>query len=71
MIIRKEAENKCFHVLVRGIVIDEGYLLAVKGKGQPYTFLVGGHLEFNENLQQALQREIQEELGYYAALVAM
>jgi len=55
--------NKIFHVLARGIIIDDGYILAAKLKNGNNTFLPGGHLEFNENLKQALERELFEEIG--------
>jgi len=55
--------NKIFHVLARGIIIDDGYILVAKLKNGNNTFLPGGHLEFNENLKQALERELFEEIG--------
>ena len=55
--------NKIFHVLARGIIIDDGYILVAKLKNGNNMFLPGGHLEFNENLKQALERELFEEIG--------
>ena len=52
-----------FHYLVRAVVIDEGALLVAKAKDESNTFLPGGHVEFGENAQIALSREIKEELG--------
>ena len=55
--------NRIFHVLARSIIIDDGYILVAKLKNGNNTFLPGGHLEFNENLKQALERELFEEIG--------
>ena len=44
-------------------IIDDGYILVAKLKNGNNTFLPGGHLEFNENLKQALERELFEEIG--------
>ncbi|MDR2942393.1 MAG: NUDIX domain-containing protein [Treponema sp.] len=52
-----------FHILARGIIIDSDYILVAKAKNADNTFLPGGHLEFNENLKKALEREISEEMG--------
>ena len=56
-------ENNYFHILARGIIFDKDYILVVKAKNADNTFLPGGHLGFNENLKQALNREIMEEIG--------
>jgi 8-oxo-dGTP pyrophosphatase MutT (NUDIX family) len=56
-------ENRYFHILARGIIIDGDYILVAKAKGTSNTFLPGGHLEFNENLKKTLTREIMEEIG--------
>jgi 8-oxo-dGTP pyrophosphatase MutT (NUDIX family) len=56
-------ENKYFHILARGVMIDGDYILVAKAKNAHNTFLPGGHLEFNENLKRALAREIMEEMG--------
>jgi ADP-ribose pyrophosphatase YjhB (NUDIX family) len=56
-------ENKCFHVLVRGIIMDKEHILVAKAKNSDNTFLPGGHLEFNENLRKSLAREMMEEMG--------
>jgi 8-oxo-dGTP pyrophosphatase MutT (NUDIX family) len=65
MIIKTEenGKNNVFHILARGIVIDGDYILVAKLKNGNNTFLPGGHLEYNENLKKALEREIFEEIG--------
>jgi 8-oxo-dGTP pyrophosphatase MutT (NUDIX family) len=61
--INNNGINNIFHTLARGIVIDGDYILVAKLKNGNNTFLPGGHLEFKENLKQALEREIYEEIG--------
>ena len=51
-----------------GVFIHEGKILASKGHdshGDPFNFyrLVGGTIEFGETAEQAIHREILEELG--------
>jgi ADP-ribose pyrophosphatase YjhB (NUDIX family) len=60
---RDDTENSYFHILARGIIIDNDYILVAKAKNANNTFLPGGHLEFNENLKKTLAREIKEEMG--------
>ena len=55
--------NKIFHILARGIIIDNDSILVARLKNGNSTFLPGGHLEFNENLKQTLERELFEEIG--------
>jgi 8-oxo-dGTP diphosphatase len=52
-----------FHYLVRGIHIADDSVLLAKEIGSANTFLPGGHIEFGEKAETALQREILEELG--------
>ena len=51
-------------IIVRGVLIKDGYLLVCRPVGKAYCYLPGGHVEFFETAQEALQREWQEELNY-------
>ena len=56
--------NKEFVVRVRGIIIHEGKLLAVKDPHDTsFCALPGGHLEWEEDIKECLSREMVEELG--------
>lgn len=51
-----------FEVCSRAIVIYKDKLLVCKNKAKNYYFFPGGHIEFGEKAEQALKRELKEEL---------
>ena len=54
------------HIGVYGLIIKEGKILLIKKKGGPYDGkldLPGGTIEFNEDIEEALIRELKEEVG--------
>jgi 8-oxo-dGTP diphosphatase len=55
--------EKTIEILTRGVCIKDGYLLVCQGKGAANTYLPGGHVEWQEQADVALKREIREELG--------
>ncbi len=55
--------TKPITVGVRVILVDNGNVLLVKHTYQEYWYLPGGGVKKGERLDQAIQREMQEELG--------
>lgn len=53
--------EKPINVLGRLVVIEEGKLLVVKKSD--WTFLPGGHVEYNEGVKATIRRECLEEFG--------
>lgn len=52
-------------IRVAGIIIEEGKILTTRMEknGKSYYVLPGGRVEQDENIEQALKREIKEETG--------
>ena len=51
---------------VDGVIIEKGKVLMVKQAHFPfigYWVLPGGHVEYRETVEQAIKREMKEELG--------
>ena len=58
--------KKIKHVGVYGLIIKENKILLIKKNGGPYDGkydLPGGTIEFNESIEDALVRELKEEVG--------
>lgn len=49
-------------ILVRALIIRDRKILVCQTVGKDYFFLPGGHVEFGESMQEALRRELVEEL---------
>ncbi len=57
--------NKILNVVVAGIQKNDEWLLIKRKRGdyQKKWALVGGKMEFNEEIEEAIKREIEEETG--------
>ena len=50
-------------LLARAVIKHEDKILLAHRKGESNTFLPGGHIEAGEYAEDALKRELKEELG--------
>ena len=50
-------------IIARGVCVKDGKILLCFGRKSGIAYLPGGHIDFGENGQQALEREIEEEMG--------
>lgn len=55
--------HKEFELIVRALIVRDRKILVCQTVGKDYFFLPGGHIEFSENMKDALSRELNEELG--------
>lgn len=58
------------HVLSRGVITDQGYILLCKTLDLPisFYFLPGGHVEHGESVETSLLRELIEETGAHCKI---
>lgn len=52
-----------FNYRVAGLLVHNNRLLIMQDKGQPYYYVPGGRIKMNERSEDAIKREIKEELG--------
>ena len=50
-------------VTVRAVMVHRNKILFARARGEDYYFLPGGHVEFGELLEAALERELREEVN--------
>ncbi len=55
--------KKEIELLVRALIKNRNKVLLCKNLEKGHYFLPGGHIEFDENVQDALKREFYEETG--------
>jgi len=59
---------KKIEFIVRGVCVKNGQILLCKNKDKNYSYLPGGHIERRERAEDALVRELKEELGVTASV---
>lgn len=62
-------ESGKFNYRVCAVVISDGRILAMHDGKAPYYYLPGGRVRMGETAEQALVREIREEMGVTAGIV--
>ena len=68
MDISFKMENEKFNYRVCAIMISDNRLLAMKDERSPYYYLPGGRVAMGETAEQAVIRELKEELGVTATI---
>lgn len=68
MDISYQFEDQKFNYRVAGILLHEGRILAMQDERSPYYYLPGGRVKLGETAEQAILREIREELGIEARI---
>ncbi len=69
MDISFKLDNRKFNYRVCALFIDDGRILAMHDERSPYFYLPGGRVELGERAEDAVIREVKEELGIDAAIV--
>jgi len=64
-----KSDNQKFNYRVCAMIISEGKILAMKDERSPYYYLPGGRVEIGETAENAVVREVQEELGITAKIL--
>ena len=57
-----------FNFRVAAVIINDGKLLIMQDTQSPYWYLPGGRVHLQERAEDALRRELQEELGVTAKI---
>ncbi len=69
MDITFETKEGRFNYRVAAILVDEGRILAMRDERSPYFYLPGGRVRMGERAEDAVLREVWEELGIEARIV--
>jgi len=64
MDISFKTEAGRFNGRVCGVIVHNGRLLVMQDGACPYFYLPGGRIQLHETAEQAMHREMQEEMGF-------
>lgn len=62
-------KNSVFNYRVCAIIKYNNKLLAMKNDNTPYYYLPGGRVDLHESADEAIKRELKEELGIDAEII--
>ena len=62
-------ENQKFNYRVCAMMISKNRILAMHDERSPYFYLPGGRVTMGETAEQAVVREVQEELGVTSKII--
>lgn len=68
MDISYQSENKKFNYRVCAMILFDGKILAMHDERSPYFYLPGGRVMIGETAEEAVIREVKEELGITAKI---
>lgn len=64
-----KTESGVFNYRVCAIIIHDQALLVTKNDGTPYYYLPGGRVKLHETAENAMKRELFEELGVHGKIL--
>ena len=64
-----KTDNGVFNYRVCAVIKHNNKLLAMKNNFSPYFYLPGGRVNMHEGAEEAIKRELKEELGIDARIV--
>ena len=62
-------DKKKFNYRVCAVIISEDRILAMKNERSPYYFLPGGRVKMGESAEEAIMRELSEELSVTVEII--
>ena len=68
MDISYKTESGKFNYRVCAVIISDGKILAMHDERSPYFYLPGGRIKMGETAEDAVIREVREELGIIAKI---
>ena len=64
-----KTENGRFNYRACAVILNENKILAMTDENAPYYYLIGGKVELHETAENAVLREIKEEMNVDAEIV--